>query len=616
MNNLFTSLVMTLISGEKIIKAFFVHLIKHVVHLRQIFRLNNLKLLMTGYFKSAKNRNIVFQSLPDPKTILSAALIFIASTVFAQETDASAEVASSNLESIVLGVLAITIIIVLFVVYLVSDKLLTISAAKVHGDHVSDSDSSARGISVLPSKEELVGTGTKSPFGDGKVVKLKRGFDITIAGRAKKETKGWLNSTTYAVKPVNFTGMSPIPKLLLEEGQEVKAGDKLFFDKKRPEIFYTAPVSGEVTEVRRGPKRMITDVVILADKEIKFAEFPKENPRNLTREQVIERMLNSGTWPSLRQRPFDIVADPEETPKAIFISGFNSAPLSANFDYTLAGQAKEFQAGIDALSRLTDGKIHLSLNAEQAPCDTYGAARGVEKHWFKGPHPAGAVGVQIHHIDPIRKGEVAWHINPDDVIVLGRLFLEGRYNTEKLICVGGPEVESPSYFKTYKGACISGLVDNNLKKDHVRYISGSVLTGSEIAKDGYLGFYDSYVSVIEEGDFMEFMGWLLPSYARPSLSPTFPWGFFPGMEFDVNTNTHGESRAFVVSGQYEEVTPMDIYPQHLLKAIMARDFEKMEGLGIYEVGEEDLALCEFVCTSKTPVQQILRDGLDYVREQS
>lgn len=572
---------------------------------------------MTGYIKSAMKGNISFPGLPDPKIILSAALSIATTVAFAQDgTVAPEESAGGNLEAIVFGVLAVTIVIVLFVVFLVSDKLLSISAAKVRGDQVSDYDSGEKGISVLPSKHELLGSEAKSKHGEGKVYNLKRGFDISIAGRAKKETAGWLTSSTYAVRPTDFVGMSPIPKVLLEVGQEVKAGDKLFFDKKRPEIFYTAPVSGEITEIRRGPKRLITEVVILADQQVKFAEFPKEDPNSLNREAVTARMIESGVWPSLRQRPFDVVAEPGDSPKSIFISGFNSAPLAANFNYSLQGLAKEFQAGIDALRKLTDGAIHLSLDANQAPCDTYIKATHVEKHWFNGPHPAGTVGVQMHHIAPIAKGEVAWYINPDDVVVLGRLFLEGRYNTEKLVCVGGPEIEKPAYYRAYKGACISGLVEGNLKKDNVRFISGSVLTGTELAKDGYLGYYDSYVSVIEEGDFMEFMGWLLPSYARPSLSPTFPWGLFPGMEFDVNTNTHGESRAFVVSGQYESVTPMDIYPQHLLKAILARDFEKMEGLGIYEVGEEDLALCEFVCTSKVPVQRILRDGLDYVREQS
>jgi Na+-transporting NADH:ubiquinone oxidoreductase subunit A len=240
----------------------------------------------------------------------------------------------------------------------------------------------------------------------------------------------------------------------------------------------------------------------------------------------------------------------------------------------------------------------------------------VEKHYFTGAHPAGNVGVQIHHIAPIARGEVVWTVGAQEVVFIGRLFLEGHFNTERLVAVAGPEVNKPSYIKTYTGANLETLINDQAKVENVRVISGDVLTGKNIGKSGYLGFYDSLVSVIEEGDFYEMFGWILPSYARPSISPTFPWTLFPNEEFDVNTNTHGEERAFVVTGQYESVLPMRIYPVHLLKAIMANDFELMEGLGIYELAEEDLALCEFVCTSKTNVQEILREGLDYMYEQN
>jgi Na+-transporting NADH:ubiquinone oxidoreductase subunit A len=451
---------------------------------------------------------------------------------------------------------------------------------------------------------------------DGKVTNLKRGFDVKVAGRAERTVAGDLNSATYSVKPTDFIGMQPIPKMLVEEKQEVKAGDPLFFDKNNPDVLFTAPVSGEVTAIRRGEKRAIIEVVILADKQVSFKDFGKANPNQLSREQIVNRMLESGAWHFLRQRPFDVVANHNDDPKGIFISGFDSAPLAINYNFALDGEIPAFQAGIDALRKLTSGNVHLSLNAAQKPADTYLLAQGVEKHWFKGAHPAGTVGVQIHHIAPVAKGEVAWHINPHDVVILGRLFTEGRYNTQGLVAVAGPEVAKPQYYKAYKGANVGALVNGNLKKEHVRFISGNVLTGTGVTATDHLGAYDRVVSVVEEGDFYEFIGWMLPSYARPSLSPTFPWGAFSGMEYDVNTNTHGEERAFVMTGQYEEVLPMDIYPQQLLKAIMARDFEKMEGLGIYEVGEEEFAICEFVCTSKQPVQAILRDGLDYMREQS
>lgn len=569
---------------------------------------------MTGYLQSVLKHTKGTTSLPDRRTILTSLLTASTMGAFAQET---AEGSGETLEAITLGVLIVTIIIVLFVVYVVSDKLLAISASKVRGNVDGDEDDArSKGVSVIPSKDELLPPFKGAGFADKAVIKLRRGFDIKVAGRPVKELVGDLGSATYAVKPIDFIGLMPIPKMLVEEGAQVLAGDKLFFDKQRPDVFFSSPVSGEVVEIKRGPKRSIVEVIVLADKEIKFKDFGATDPNTLSREQVVERMLESGAWTALRQRPFDVVADAADDPKGIFISGFDSAPLAANFNYTMAGLSREFQAGIDALSKLTSGTIHLSLDAKVKPADTFLNATGVEKHWFDGPHPSGTVGVQIHNIDPIAKGETAWYINPMDVVAVGRLFADGQYNTARKIAVAGPEVKKPAYFDTYLGANIENLVKDNLKMDHVRFISGNPLTGKQITATGYVSYFDSVVSVIEEGDFYEMFGWILPSYARPSISPTFPWGFFPGMEYDVNTNTHGEERAFVVTGQYESVTPMDIYPQHLLKAIMARDFEQMEGLGIYEVGEEDLALCEFVCTSKFPVQQVLREGLDYVREQS
>lgn len=565
---------------------------------------------MRGYFSSVCSSLPKMMTRPDRKSLLT--LIFLLTTGGAYAQDTAGD--GITTDKLTLAVLMLTIVVVVFVVYLVGEKLLSISYARVRGIETYD-ESKEEGYSVLPSAAEIVPTPEKSPLGDGKVTKLKRGFDIAIAGRPVKKDAGWLTSPTYAVKPKDFIGMLPIPKMLVEVGDEVKAGDKLFYDKKRPNIFYSAPVSGEVTEIRRAEKRSIAEVIILADAENKYKAFDKVDAKTLDREAIIERLLESGAWPSLRQRPFDVVADPTDSPKAVFISGFDTAPLAANYNFTMAGKTREFQAGVDALGQLAP-KVHLSLDATATPCDTFANVKGVEKHWFKGPHPAGAVGVQIHHIDPVNKGEIVWYLSPDDVVAIGRLFADGEYNTERMVAVGGPEVKKPVYYHTYLGANIENLVKDNLNNDHVRVVSGNVLTGKQIEKNGYLGYFNNNVSVIEEGDFYELLGWLLPGYARPSISPTFPWGFYPNMEFDVNTNTHGEERAFVVTGQYESVTPMDIYPQHLLKAIMARDFEKMEGLGIYEVGEEDLALCEFVCTSKVPVQAILRDGLDYMREQS
>lgn len=569
---------------------------------------------MIRYRKRVLNLTNKLKYQSSLKLAATLALIAICGQLPAQTAESISQ-PSNNQDAILLGLSLITVVLIGFVVFMVSDKLITISAVRVRGESVLEDEDATADLSLIPSIKEILPAGAYPDY-VGKVHNLKRGFDVKISGKAELHIAGELNSPSHSVKPIDFLGMQPIPKMMVEEGQEVKAGDPLFFDKNKPEVLFTAPVSGEVTQIRRGEKRSIVEVVILADKEVKFKDFGITNPNDLTREQVVSRMLESGLWTALRQRPFDIVPNHNDDPKGIFISGFDSAPLAVNYNFTLKGESVAFQAGIDALRKLTSGKVHLSLNAAKKPADTYLAAQNVEKHWFKGAHPAGTVGVQIHHISPVAKGESAWYINPQDVVILGRLFTEGRYNTKQLVAVAGPEVTKPQYYSTYKGANVGALVNNNVNNEHVRYISGNVLTGTAVTATDHIGAYDRLVSVVEEGDFYEFLGWLLPSYARPSLSPTFPWGIYDKMEYDVNTNTHGEERAFVMTGQYEEVLPMDVYPQQLLKAIMARDFEKMEGLGIYEVGEEEFAICEFVCTSKQPVQAILRDGLDYMREQS
>lgn len=452
-----------------------------------------------------------------------------------------------------------------------------------------------------------------------KVIKLKKGLDIGIIGLADKERITDFKADTYAIKPMDFKGIAPIPKLLVKEKDTVKVGDGLFYDKATPDILYTAPVSGEIVEIKRGAKRAITEIVIKSDGKFESKSFKKANPAALSREEIIAIMKESGLWPMLRQRPFNVIAESDKNPKAIFISGFDSAPLAPDYDFILSDKGEMFQAGIEALRKLTTGKIHLSYNAKSKKSDVLLNTKGVELHAFKGPHPAGNVGIQIHHIDPINKGDIVWTINPQDVVTLGILFSEGKYNSERIVSLNGPEVKKPGYYRTHIGACIKGMIENNLYNNHVRCISGNVLTGSKIDFYGHMGFYSHHVSVIAEGDKYEFLGWILPSYPRPSLSKTFWTGILANMGFHndyaVNTNTHGEKRAFVMTGQYEQVLPMDIYPVQLLKSIMYKDFEEMEGLGIYEVVEEDLALCEFVCTSKMNVQQILREGLNEVKAQ-
>ena len=459
-----------------------------------------------------------------------------------------------------------------------------------------------------PKKEPFVGNAT--------IINLTKGYDIKIQGKAKKEFAANFSSATFAVKPIDVNGIAPIPKMMVAEGEEVKAGDGLFYDKQRPKVIFTSPVSGEVAAIKRGPKRSIVEVVILADGNVSYKEFPSVEPKNLSREEVKTSMLESGTWTLLRQRPYNLLADENTVPKAIHISGFDTAPLAPDLNFALEGKDRVFQVGCDALSQLTDGQVYLNLNAAVEPASAFMNAQNIQKNWFRGAHPAGNVGVQIHHIDPINKGDVVWTMAAQDVAILGTLFLEGKYKPERVVAATGPELKDPKHVKTLIGANIENIIKDNLDSENVRFISGDVLTGRQIEANGHLGLYDDQLSVIQEGDFYEFMGWLLPSYGRPSLSKTFPWAMMPNKEFRVNTNTHGEDRAFVMTGQYEQVLPMDIYPVHLLKSILFGDLDQMEGLGLYEVVEEDMALCEFVCTSKQPVQKILRQGINTLIEQT
>lgn len=446
---------------------------------------------------------------------------------------------------------------------------------------------------------------------NNRVKRLKQGFDIKLQGQAELKSFDAAQPSLFALKPTDVNGIAPIPKLKVSEGDEVRAGEPLFFDKTSPEVLYSAPVSGEIVEVRRGAKRAITEVVILADSSIEFHEFGALDPLTASREEIVARLLESGAWVLMRQRPYLIVPDPSVVPRNIFVSCFDTAPLAPDYNFLIQGKERAFQKGLDVLKKLTSGSVHLGVGPASA--DVFKKAEGVRVHSFAGPHPAGNVGVHIHHVAPINKGDVVWTIKPQDVAIIGKLFSEGIFDAERTIAVAGDQLNKTGYYKTRIGASIKQLVENNLKQENVRYISGNVLTGTRIKKDGFMGIFDDVLSVVEEGNEPEFLGWLLPSYPRPSLSRAFPSFLFPNRAYHVNTNNHGEERAYVMTGQYEAVVPMDMYPQHLIKSILYRDFDQMEGLGIYEVVEEDLALCEFVCTSKQPVLKILREGLDAMR---
>jgi Na+-transporting NADH:ubiquinone oxidoreductase subunit A len=448
----------------------------------------------------------------------------------------------------------------------------------------------------------------------GKNVKIKRGMDIPLEGKPSTHIHAISSSTTFAIKPTDFKGL--VPKLRIKQGEEVRVGDCLFADKKNDKICFTSPVSGEVVEIVRGERRAITAIKILADSaEYKCKEFDTQNYSTKNVDEIKAILLESGLWPFITQRPYGVMADTEVTPKSIHVSGFDSSPLAADLGVSLRGQESQLETGFKILNMLSEGGVYLNLHAKKDNT-IYQNIKDVKVSYFDGPHPSGLVGVQINNLDPINKGDVVWTIKPQHVAFIGKLFETGKIDFEQNIVIAGSEVKEPAYYTTRLGASVDSMMNDNYKSENVRVISGNVLTGTKIEKDGYLGFFDNQLTVIPEGNQYELLGWLFPSYARPTLSPSLPISKYLKKTFNVNTNPHGEPRAYVVTGQYEKVLPMDIMPQQLIKAVMAKDLELMENLGIYEVIEEDMALCEFVCTSKINVQQVLSEGLELMAEES
>ena len=441
-----------------------------------------------------------------------------------------------------------------------------------------------------------------------KVIKLKKGLDIQIKGEPANNLEHIGMPETFAIKPADFQGL--IPKLAVAVGDKVKAGTPLLFDKYHPKVQYVSPVSGEVTAINRGERRRILEVVVKADREILSEDFLKSDPLKLSSDAIKTELLKSGIWPSIKSRPFGIVARPADQPKAIFISCFDSSPLAPDYDYIFKDEANAWQTGINALSKLTTGKINLGLSAKKEN-KIFSETKGVEITLFNGPHPAGNVGIHIHAVSPLNKGEIVWTIQPQDVIMIGRLFLTGKYDSSRIVALCGSEVKDPKYFQFRMGGLLTGLLKGRLGRKNARIISGNVLTGTVVASDGFLGFYDSMVSVIPDGNYYEMFGWALPGFGKYSPSRTFfSWLGSKKKKYIIDATTHGEERAFVLSDEYDKVLPMDILPVYLLKAILANDIDAMEQLGIYEVIEEDLALCEYICTSKIMVQSVLRKGIN------
>ena len=441
-------------------------------------------------------------------------------------------------------------------------------------------------------------------------IKLKGGLNIPIKGEAALQTTGTVKPDVVAVSPLDFKGL--VPRLLVREGDAVMAGSPLFCDKHRPEILVTSPVSGTVQEIVRGDKRKLLEVLVKADGKQEFVDFGTCKPSQASPEQVRSLLLKSGLWAAIVQRPFGVIADPAIQPKAIFISAFTTAPLAASPEYTLSDQVENIQAGVDALSKLSAGGVHLSLNADNYSGTPFHRIENVIQHTFSGKHPAGNVGVQISHISPILKGETVWTVSLLMVAAIGRLFNTGKVNLARKVAVTGPEAKNPSYVDALPGIPVSALsafYDNS--RGDVRFVSGDALTGKNVGEKGYLGFFDNQVTLLHEGTKRELLGWAKP--VRPgqfSSSCTYFSWLTPKKKYAMDTNTHGGVRAFVVSDVYGKVLPMGLFPVYLIKACLAGDIEKMEKYGIYEVLPEDFALCEFVDPSKNEIQSIISDGID------
>jgi len=440
-----------------------------------------------------------------------------------------------------------------------------------------------------------------------KDIRIKKGLDIKLVGAAEKATENAIISNFYSIRPEDFHSI--IPKLVAKEGTRVKAGETLFYNKDDADMKFVSPVSGEISEIQRGPRRRIDAIKITADKEQTYADYGKFDLSS-DADKLKSHLLASGCWAFIKQRPYDVVANANNTPKAIFVSGYASAPLSADLDYTLAGKEAELQAAVTALSKLTDGGVHISVGSSNSPLANLD---NTTTHKVSGPHPSGNVGTLINKVSPINKGEVAWTVNAQDLVIIGELLLTGKFNAERVVALAGSSVKKPRYFRTKIGSEVATMVyDNGVDKDgNNRIISGNVLSGKQVQPDGHLDYYSNVITVIPEGDDYEFFGWTKPIFNKISTSRalTFSW-LNPKKKFALNTNTNGEHRAFVTTGTYEAVFPLDIYPMQILKACMYKDLDEMEALGMYEVAPEDFALTEFVCVSKQPHQKIIREGLD------
>ena len=446
------------------------------------------------------------------------------------------------------------------------------------------------------------------------VIKLRKGLDINLQGKAEQTKIGLKPAGLYALQPDDFTGV--VPKVVVKEGEQVEAGQALFVDKNHPEILFVSPVSGKVKAVVRGERRKVLAVQVEAAQQQQPVDHGKNSPQNMKAQEVVDLLLKAGLFGFINQLPYAVVANPQDKPKAIAVSALRDKPLAADFEYELKGQENDWQTGLDALAKIAP--VYLGIGKNQS-AKALVDAKNVEVNVFDGPCPAGNVGVQVNHLCPVNKGEVVWTVEPTAVLFIGRLFNTGKVDLTRCVAFVGSEVKKPAYVDMMVGQELNTLLANSLKNTkHVRIINGNVLTGVPTTKEGFLGAHSSEITVIPEGDNVdELAGWIMPRLNQFSVNRSyFSWLFGKKKEYALDARVKGGERHMIMSGEYDRVCPMDIYPEYLIKAIITNDIDRMEQLGIYEVAPEDFALAEFVCSSKLELQKIVREGLDMLRKEN
>ena len=440
------------------------------------------------------------------------------------------------------------------------------------------------------------------------VIKLRKGLDINLKGKAAKQKFSVKAAAQYALVPDDFVGMTP--KVVVREGDKVKAGDALFVNKKQTDVKFASPVSGVVQAVVRGDRRKVLRVVVEADKDQQYVDFGQKQVASLDGDAVVKALLEAGLFGYINQLPYAVSTTPDQKPRAVFVSALRDMPLAGDFEYELQGNEEDFQTGLTALSKVAP--VYLGIGAKQTS-KALTEAKDVEVNVFDGPCPAGNVGVQVNNIAPVNKGEVVWTVDPTAVIFFGRLFRTGKVDLRRLVAVAGSEITKPEYAEVLVGQPIADLLEGKLAaKDHVRIINGNPLTGRKATMDDFVGGHTSEITVIPEGDNVdEMLGWILPRTNDFSVSRSyFSWLFGKNKEYALDARVKGGERHMIMSGEYDKVLPMDIYAEYLIKAIIAGDIDRMEQLGIYEVAPEDFAVAEFVDSSKLELQHIVRQGLD------